>query len=50
LMAREPMSASAMQSSLLGSGFMPMALDGLVKALRGETTPSEVLRAIASQT
>lgn len=33
------------QRAVLKDGFVPMALDGLVKALRGETTVTEVLRA-----
>jgi type IV pilus assembly protein PilB len=35
----------AVQRAVLKDGFVPMALDGLVKALRGETTVTEVLRA-----
>lgn len=37
-------SAPAMHNLALKEGFVPMALDGLVKALRGQTTIAEVLR------
>ncbi|HEU4914351.1 MAG TPA: ATPase, T2SS/T4P/T4SS family [Candidatus Saccharimonadales bacterium] len=33
-----------LHSTALKEGFVPMGLDGLIKALRGETTVSEVLR------
>lgn len=49
LLARDPMSASAIQAAVLKDGFIPMGLDGLIKALRGQTTVAEVLRAVASQ-
>ena len=49
LMSKEPMSAGAIQNLVLKDGFVPMGLDGLVKALRGQTTVAEVLRAVASQ-
>jgi type IV pilus assembly protein PilB len=39
----------ATQKAVLKDGFVPMALDGFVKALRGETTVTEVLRAVGSQ-
>ena len=48
-MSKEPMSAGAIQNLVLKDGFVPMGLDGLVKALRGQTTVAEVLRAVASQ-
>lgn len=35
-----------LQKIALKDGFIPMALDGLIKSLRGETTPADVLRAI----
>ncbi|HUS26016.1 MAG TPA: GspE/PulE family protein [Nevskiaceae bacterium] len=38
--------ASALHSAALKDGFTPMALDGLIKALRGETSLDEVLRGI----
>lgn len=37
-------SARAIQNLALKEGFVPLGLDGLVKALRGQTTVSEVLR------
>ncbi|HEY5667960.1 MAG TPA: type II/IV secretion system protein, partial [Candidatus Saccharimonadales bacterium] len=37
-------SAPAMHNLALKEGFVPMALDGLIKALRGQTTTAEVLR------
>ncbi len=48
LLAKEPSSAAAMQTALLKDGFVPMGLDGLVKALRGQTTVTEVIRAVSS--
>ena len=48
LLARDPSSAAAIQTALLKEGFVPMGLDGLVKALRGQTTVTEVLRAVQS--
>lgn len=50
LLAKEPMSVAAVQQAVLKDGFVPMELDGLVKALRGQTTAAEVLRAVAGQT
>ncbi len=47
LLSGEVASAPALQAAALKDGFIPMALDGLVKALRGQTTISEVLHAIA---
>ncbi|HSW66912.1 MAG TPA: ATPase, T2SS/T4P/T4SS family [Bacillota bacterium] len=47
LLGGEIASAAALQAAALKDGFIPMALDGLVKALRGQTTISEVLHAIA---
>ncbi len=49
LLGKEPASARTVQSLLVKEGFVPMGLDGLVKALRGQTTVAEVLRAMASQ-
>jgi len=49
LLAREAMPLSSLQAAVLKDGFVPMRLDGLVKALRGQTTPSEVLRALSVQ-
>jgi type II secretory ATPase GspE/PulE/Tfp pilus assembly ATPase PilB-like protein len=37
-------SAQAIRKIALANGFIPLALDGLVKSLRGVTTVSEVLR------
>lgn len=49
MLAKEAMSAGTIQTMVLKDGFIPMGLDGLVKALRGQTTIAEVLRAIATQ-
>ncbi len=49
LLSKEPASARTVQSLLVKEGFVPMGLDGLVKALRGQTTVAEVLKAMASQ-
>lgn len=49
LLGKEPVSPASLQTTLLKEGFVPMGLDGLVKALRGQTTVAEVLRAITSQ-
>ena len=46
LMDREVNSVAALQKLAVKDGFVPMALDGLVKALRGQTTVAEVLRAV----
>ncbi len=48
LMDRDTHSSTTLQTAALKDGFVPMALDGLVKALRGQTTVAEVLRAVAS--
>lgn len=48
LLAREAPSAPAIQAVIVKDGFIPMALDGLTKALRGQTTVAEVLRAVAN--
>lgn len=48
LMSKDPQSPATLQNMALKDGFVPMGLDGLVKALRGQTTVTEVLRAIAS--
>ncbi|HSW98852.1 MAG TPA: ATPase, T2SS/T4P/T4SS family [Candidatus Saccharimonadales bacterium] len=47
LLARDTPSISELQAIAVKEGFVPMALDGLVKALRGETTIGEVLHAVA---
>ena len=47
LLARELPTVSALQAIAVKEGFVPMALDGLAKALRGETTVGEVLHAVA---
>lgn len=49
LLGKEPASARTVQNLLIKEGFVPMGLDGLVKALRGETTAAEVLRAMDGQ-
>jgi type IV pilus assembly protein PilB len=48
LLAKETPAVSAIQTAMLKDDFVPMGLDGLVKALRGQTTVTEVLRAIAT--
>ena len=48
LLAPDIPSAARLQSSLLTNGFVPLALDGLVKSLRGMTTITEVLRVARS--
>jgi type II secretory ATPase GspE/PulE/Tfp pilus assembly ATPase PilB-like protein len=50
LMNSEISSVNAIQKAVLKDGFVPMALDGLIKALRGETTPADVLRTIRAGT
>jgi len=39
--------ASKLRSIALKAGFIPMELDGLVKALRGQTTIAEILRVLS---
>jgi type IV pilus assembly protein PilB len=46
LLGKDTVSAAALQTAALRDGFVPMGLDGLVKALRGETAVQEVLRAV----
>lgn len=46
LLAKEVLSVSAVHALVLKEGFIPLALDGLVKALRGQTTVAEVLHAV----
>lgn len=46
LMDPEIPSVALIQKAVLKEGFIPMALDGLIKSLRGETTPADVLRTI----
>lgn len=48
LLGKDPLSVHAIQSAAVKDGFVPMAMDGLVKALRGHTTAAEVLRAMAA--
>ena len=48
LLSKDVLSAGTVQSMVVKDGFIPMALDGIVKALRGHTTIAEVLRALAS--
>lgn len=40
--------ARAMHKAALKDGFIPMELDGLIKALRGQTTVAEVLRTFST--
>ncbi|HSW99973.1 MAG TPA: ATPase, T2SS/T4P/T4SS family [Patescibacteria group bacterium] len=47
LLNPEMPSIAGLQAIAVKDGFIPMALDGLIKALRGQTTISEVLHAIA---
>lgn len=44
LLSPDPPSPTQLHKAILKDGFIPMGLDGLVKALRGQTTISEVLR------
>jgi type IV pilus assembly protein PilB len=46
LMNRDVTSVAALQKIAVKDNFIPMALDGLIKALLGQTTTSEVLRAV----
>jgi type IV pilus assembly protein PilB len=48
LLSREIVPAAELQAAAVKDGFIPMALDGLVKALRGQTTIAEVLRSVHS--
>lgn len=47
LLSSEVLSVPGLQTVAVKDGFIPMALDGLIKALRGQTTIAEVLHAIA---
>ncbi len=46
LLSHEVLSVPTLNAVALKDGFVPLALDGLVKALRGQTTTAEVLRAV----
>jgi len=46
LMDRGVSSIAGLQKIAVKDGFVPMALDGLIKALLGQTTVTEVLRAV----
>ena len=48
LLGKEVLTAGAVQTMVLKDGFIPMGLDGLVKALRGQTTVVEVLWAMSA--
>jgi type II secretory ATPase GspE/PulE/Tfp pilus assembly ATPase PilB-like protein len=48
LMDRTVASIPALQKMAVRDGFVPMALDGLIKALRGQTTIAEVLHAVSA--
>jgi type IV pilus assembly protein PilB len=47
LLKHDMPSLSELHKAALKEGFVPMGLDGLIKALRGETSITEVLRAVA---
>ena len=47
LLSKEPLSVNTIQAAATKDGFVPMAMDGLVKALRGHTTVAEVMRAMS---
>jgi type IV pilus assembly protein PilB len=49
MLTRDVTSPAAVQATVLKDSFIPMELDGLIKALRGLTTVAEVLRATANQ-
>ena len=49
LMQTGPVTPRELHVAALKDGFIPMALDGLIKALRGETTISEVLSSVAPE-
>jgi type IV pilus assembly protein PilB len=42
-----PVSADKVRKVALKAGFIPMELDGLIKALRGQTTLTELLRVVS---
>ncbi|HSX29798.1 MAG TPA: ATPase, T2SS/T4P/T4SS family [Candidatus Saccharimonadales bacterium] len=46
LMDRDMHAVPTIQTAAIKEGFIPMGLDGLIKALRGQTTITEVLRAV----
>lgn len=48
LLKHDMPTVSELHKTALKSGFIPIGLDGLVKALRGETSAFEVLRAIGT--
>jgi type IV pilus assembly protein PilB len=47
LLRHDTPSLGELHKAALKDGFIPMGLDGLIKALRGETTVAEVLRVVA---
>jgi type II secretory ATPase GspE/PulE/Tfp pilus assembly ATPase PilB-like protein len=47
ILSQDP--ASKLHTAALQDGFIPMELDGLVKALRGQTTIAEVMRTLNTQ-
>jgi type II secretory ATPase GspE/PulE/Tfp pilus assembly ATPase PilB-like protein len=47
LLSSDVHSVAELQAIAVKEGFVPMALDGLIKALRGQTTITEVLHAIS---
>ncbi|HSX34464.1 MAG TPA: ATPase, T2SS/T4P/T4SS family, partial [Candidatus Saccharimonadales bacterium] len=46
LLAPDAPTIASLQATAVKEGFVPMALDGLIKALRGQTTIAEVLHAV----
>jgi len=50
LMDRDNVSVAALHKTAVKDGFVPLALDGLIKILRGQTTMKEVLQAAGAAT
>lgn len=48
LLGSEIPNTSDLQAAAVKDGFVPLALDGLIKALRGQTTVAEILHAVGS--
>jgi type II secretory ATPase GspE/PulE/Tfp pilus assembly ATPase PilB-like protein len=46
LAAIDPLTPQKLHAAAIKAGFVPLALDGLIKSLRGETPLAEVLRAV----
>ncbi|HEX7963320.1 MAG TPA: ATPase, T2SS/T4P/T4SS family [Candidatus Saccharimonadales bacterium] len=49
LLSNETPTLASLHTAAVKDGFVPMALDGLVKALRGQTTIAEILHAISPE-